>query len=664
MAMLHLFLGIFALVSFCLFIYRARHLISCISIGDREPLVRTNGPGTRLLKTSRYVLGQICSRKRPYTATGIMHTIIFWGFLFLIPTASEAVLRIIFPKFSFSFLGTFLYGTLTFLQDFMALGVMIAIIGATVRRFISKPDRVENHWDAPVILGLIAGVIITFFGMNMGEIALGATALRPITSTLHSVFGPSSVQTGKTLYATCWALHTLILLAFVPLLLYSKHLHILTGIPNIFLQNQEGFKQFRMDFEDSEFFGVNRIDQLSWKQLLDGYACTYCNRCTDQCPAHNTDKPLEPGKLIQNMRDILLEDAPSILNLRRQGKLSPPGEGEEIKPLIDRVITQDALWACTTCGACLQICPVLNEHPQKIIEMRRYLTLMEGNIPEELNLTFRNLENNYNPWGVGFADRANWAEGLNIPLLSEKGTAEYLLWVGCAGAYDERYKKVMKATVKILQAAKIDFAILGTEEKCCGDSARRLGNEYLFESLAMENAEKLKSYSVQKIITTCPHGYHTLKHEYPQYGWEGEVWHHTDFIATLIKKRKIKVSNAIPSVTVYHDSCYLGRHNNIYESPRYILKKLVYWKRIKEMNRSRELSFCCGAGGGRMWMEEVIGERINNVRTEEALAVDPEIIVTACPFCLTMFDDGLKAKDKMEEIELKDIAELVAGVIE
>ena len=664
MVLLRVFLGLCALASFGLFFYRGKELLDYLKIGTDEPIPRTDDSSSRVIETLKYVLAQICSRKPPYTATGIMHTTIFWGFLLLFPTAAEAVLRILFPHFSFAFLGTFLYGLLTLLQDFFALGVLVAIVGAAIRRYIVKPERVENHWDAPVILGLIAGVVITFFGMNMGEMALGAKALRPISSILHGILGPSSPGAGETLYATCWALHTLILLAFVPLLLYSKHLHILAGAPNIYLQNREGFKQFRMDFENSEFFGTNRIDQFSWKHLLDGYACTYCNRCTDQCPAHNTGKELEPGKLIQNMRDILLEDAPTILKLKAEGKLPAPGEDEEtIKPLIGRLISQEALWACTTCGACLHICPVLNEHPQKIVEMRRYLTLMEGNIPEELNLTFRNLENNYNPWGVGFANRADWAEDLDVPILSEKGEAEYLFWVGCAGAFDDRYKKVTRAMVEILQAAGVDFAILGTEEKCCGDSARRLGNEYLFETLAMENAEILKGYGVKKIITACPHGYHTFKHEYPQYGWEGEVWHHTQFIEKLLQEGKLPLKKGVALTTVYHDSCFLGRHNNIYDAPRNILKNLVPAARLREMAHHRELSFCCGAGGGRMWLEETVGERINIKRTEEALEVNPELVVTACPFCLTMFDDGLKAKDKAEEIQLKDIAELVAEAI-
>ena len=662
---LRLILAALALASFGLFAFRFKQLLDYLKIGVESPIPRTDDGNVRLKETAKYVLAQICSRKEPYISTGIMHTAIFWGFLLLFPTAVEAVLRIAFPEFSFAFLGRYLYGGLTLLQDIFALGVFVAICGAAVRRFIVKPKRVDNHWDAPVILGLIAGVVITFFAMNMAEIQLGEKAVRPISGILHALLGPHTTTAASSIYTGAWALHTAILLVFVPLLLYSKHMHIIAGVPNIYLQNKEGFKQHRMDFENAEFFGVNRIDQLSWKDLLDTYACTYCNRCTDQCPANNTGKPLEPGMLIQNLRDALLEDAPEVIKLKKEDKLPPPDEEcETVKPLIDRVISRDAIWSCTTCGACLSICPVLNEHPQKIVEMRRYLTLMESDIAEELQITFRNLENNSNPWGVGFANRADWAEGLDIPLISDNPDAEYLLWVGCAGAYDDRYKKVMKDLVTILKAADVSFAILGVEEKCCGDSARRLGNEYLFEMMATEVAELLNSYNVKKIITACPHGYHTFKHEYSQYGWNGEVWHHSQFIAKLIREKKIRFNIALPHRTIYHDSCYLGRHNNIYDEPRYILRNLVPEEQLTEMDRNHERSFCCGAGGGRMWMEEKIGDRINVVRCQEALTKNPDKIVTACPFCLTMFEDGVKDAGKEEEVSVRDIAELVARAIE
>ena len=665
MTVLRILLGLLAVASLVVFVRRAKELYTYLTLGEPDPVDRTNNASYRLKEAAKYVLGQFCSRRPPYTAVGIMHTVIFWGFVLLFPTAVEAVLRIIFPSFSFAFLGSFLYGILTLLQDIFALGVLVAIIAAFIRRYVVKPERVENHWDAPVILGLITGVVLTFFGMNMAELKFAHEGVRPISQFFASILGPDTVQGAYTLYLWSWGLHTAILLVFLPLLLYSKHLHILAGAPNVYMQNLEGFKQFRMDFENSEFFGVNRIDQFSWKDLFDSYACTYCNRCTDQCPAHFTGKPLEPGKMIQSMRDILLEDAPKIMAAFEDGKKpAPDAEIEGVEPLIGRLLDKDAIWACTTCGACLNICPTKNEHPQKVIQMRRYLALMEGDIPEEMGLAFRNMENNFNPWGVGFAARADWAEGLDVPLMADKKEAEYLLWVGCAGAYDDRYKKVMKAFVEILKAAGVDFAILGTEEKCCGDSARRLGNEYLFEMLAMENAEILKAYNVKKIITACPHGYHVLKHEYSQYGWEGEVWHHTEFIAKLLREGRIKLAKGLPKLTVYHDSCYLGRHNGIYEDPRFIISNIVPAAKIKEMRRNGELSFCCGAGGGRMWLEETIGKRINVERAEEAIDTGAELVVTACPFCLTMFDDGIKNKGKEEEIQLKDIAEIVREAME
>jgi Fe-S oxidoreductase len=440
-------------------------------------------------------------------------------------------------------------------------------------------------------------------------------------------------------------------LGLIALLGYTKLLHIITSGANQYFRSfaPKGELKPIPDIENTETFGVGKIEEFTWKQLLDGEACTRCGRCQERCPAYLSEKPLNPKKLTLDLKEHLYEMKPYLLSNSKSEK--------ERKPLIGGAILEDEIWSCTTCRACMEECPVFIEHIDKIVEMRRNLVLMQSIFPNEVKLVFKNMETNYNPWGIGFSQRADWAKEQNVKIRAEE-KGEYLFWVGCSGSFDDRNKKVSKAIVKILQAAKVDFAILGEEETCCGDSARRIGNEYLAQILMQGNIEIFKNYEVKKIITMCPHCYNTFKNEYHQFNGNYEVYHHTEFIFNLIKTGKLSLKNGQSLNLTYHDSCYLGRYNNIYSEPREVLKSLGKIE-FKELDWKKERSFCCGAGGGRMWMEESLGKRINQMRVEQIVEKNVNTVATACPYCLTMLEDGVKEKGQTEKISVFDLAELV-----
>ena len=472
-----------------------------------------------------------------------------------------------------------------------------------------------------------------------------------LLSSLWLNFSSSQLYFGEHI---SWWIALGLILAFIPYFPLSKHAHLFMGPINFMISddrpNKGAIKTINFEDESIEQYGVANMEHFSQKSIFDSFACIMCNRCQDNCPAYQTGKELSPAALEINKRYYLNENGNAFIN------------GSEV-PLKDLLLTDNALWSCTSCNFCVVVCPVGNAPMNDILEIRQDRVLMQSDFPNELTATFKNSETNNNPWAFNQQDRANWAEGLNIKTLAEDSEGEILFWVGCAGSYDARYQKVSQAFSTIMQKAGVDFRILGTEEKCNGDTARRLGNEYLAQNLMQENIATLNNYSVKKIVTACPHCFNSIKNEYPKLGGKYEVLHHSEFIDNLIKSNKISLKNDVEIQNLtYHDSCYLGRYNSIYEQPRNVLTSIENIK-ITEPIRNKEEGFCCGAGGGRMFLEENTGTRINEERTKELIKTGANTIASACPFCMTMLNDGLKTEEKNEEIEVKDIAEIILQYI-
>ncbi len=594
---------------------------------------------------------------------GILHFLIFWGFVLFIIAVLEAIIQGFYTPFNLEFLGP-VYSLITIVHEIFAVLVILSVLYSLYRRFILKVERLQvdksGNRDAAFILLMIMFVCITMFGQNASGIAINNFVLheheiRPLSASISNMLFSEGSQP-VFFYEFFWWAHILIIFAFLNYLPYSKHLHVLSSIPNVFFSNIEPerntLKKLNLEDENAEQFGASDIEHFSWKQLLDGYSCTECGRCTSVCPANIVGKTLSPRKIIVDIRARTEEKAPL---------LAAGTNDEEVfrKSLVHDYISDKELWQCTTCMACVQECPVMIEHVDSIVDLRRYLVLSESQFPSNLNNVFKSLETNFTPWAFNPADRAEWAAGLNIKTMAEDKNTEYLFWVGCAGSYDDRYKKVSRAFATLLQKAGVNFRILGTEEKCNGDTARRLGNEYLAQMMMMENIGTLNKYGVKKIVTACPHCYHSLKNEYKQFGGEYEVKHHTELISELIDENKIKVKDSadIQKIT-YHDSCYLGRYNDVYNPPRASLSKISSVELV-EMKRNKSRGYCCGAGGGRMFLEDEEGGRINEERTREALETNASTIASACPFCMTMMTDGVKHFEKTESVFVKDIAEIV-----
>ncbi len=584
-----------------------------------------------------------------------------------------------------------------FSQDFMAFGVVIVVSIALYKRLNGKVARLlPRSKDAEIILWFIGVLYLTFFmfvgtetmlRMNSGELSQTWHWYLPISSTIALLFGSSGGRFANFFNNISWWAHLCVFLGFAIYIPRSKHLHLVAAGPNIYFRHFDAVaKPERIDFETAKKFGASKVTDLPWKSLLDTFACTECRRCDSVCPAVLTGKPLQPKKVLHDIKiNLRYENWSEIKQHRdRFGKVLPEQEkaAEELKlkvALINREkqasnkdgsynshgqVHLDEIWSCTTCAACVDACPVLIDSvPTSLIDMRRNLVLMEASdYPKELNSAFKGLENQANPWGVGPDKRTDWTAGLDVSVLGEMGDkkVEYLFYVGCAGATDDRAKKIQQAFVKILKKCNVDFAILGSEEKCCGDPARRMGNEYVYDMLVQENLATLKKYNITKIFTACPHCFNQLKNEYKDYGLEISVQHHSELIAQLFADGKISfdAKNEASELITFHDPCYLGRYNNQYDAPRDILSSCPSVNTC-EMEMSKRKSFCCGAGGARMFMEEHLGKRINHARCDQALATGASTIATACPFCMTMINDAVKDKGMEKEFEVKDIAEVV-----
>lgn len=592
---------------------------------------------------------------RPF---GFNHFLLFWSFICLLIANTEFLLHGLFPQsIALSLLPKPIYYTLASLFDIVSLIALICVLIAFGRRIFFPPAYIEaRSRDAFVILSLVAGLMIFFFGLHASEIAQEieeAAPYMPISSFVAGVFFSGVSGDGLRLAADIfWWGHALILLGFLNYLPYSKHMHILTAIPNCFLRSLEKVTtQPREEFKKGNTYGVEHVGHFRWTDLFDSYSCTECGRCTDVCPATNTKKPLNPRQVIHDIKLNLVHNGPLLIKGKRPTMPLIGGKGEGS-------VSEDALWDCTTCRACMEVCPVFIEHVPKIVGMRRYLVEMKAEFPEELLNFFENIENRSNPWGIAPPERAKWCSSIGDRPF-EGGKTEYLYYVGCSGAFDSRSVQISQAFARILDASGVSWGILGADEPCCGDSVRRLGNEYLFDRMVRQNIKLFQERGVKKIICTCPHGYSTFKNDYRQYGADFEVIHYAEFIQMLIKEGRLRLTKTDTlGKIVFHDSCYLGRYNDIYDSPREVIVA-VTGRRPAEMKRHRSNSFCCGAGGGRMWLEESRGERINIARVKEALQEKPNIICSACPYCLVMFEDGLKDEGAIDRVKALDLAEIV-----
>ena len=666
------------------FSYNIQRLVSYLRLGKPENRLESPGRRTWNLISIGFAQTKIL---REFGA-GLSHASVFWGFLVLTAGTAEILLHGVWPGFSYeAILPRPLWQLFMLSQELFAVVVLVAVSWLIWRRVMAPPKRLQgkevHNVEAITILCVIGSLMLTLYTTGAFEYAsqpaLRETQFgwfRPISTGLGALFTGVNINALHVAHDISWWMHALLVLGFLNFLPYSKHLHVVSSLINVWFSNtsgpgQPGAMRF-MDLDAAvEQFGATDVDHLTWKNLLDGYSCTECGRCTAACPANITGKPLSPRKIVVDTRRRLMEKAPLLA-----GEMDVPGSAALFldadggkaalgNVLLDNYLTEDELWACTSCRACVTECPVSIDPLDIINELRRGLVLNEGRFPEEVQPTFESLETNASPWAFSPADRARWSEGLNIPTYAEvfaQGKRpDILFWVGCMGSFDDRAKKITVAFARILQAAKIDFAILGQEETCHGDPARRLGNEYLYQTLAKATIETLDRYEVKTIVTFCPHCFHQMGNEFPQLGGNYEVIHHSTYIERLLNANLIPLNtdHGRTLTMTYHDSCYLGRYNDVYSAPRETLKRALPLLKLVEPARTESRGLCCGAGGGRMFVDEKIGKRINVERTEELVATGAEVIAVACPFCMTMMTDGVAKLAK--DVAVMDISEVVAG---
>ncbi|KAA0774468.1 (Fe-S)-binding protein [Bacillus sp. AR2-1] len=670
-----------------LFVYLIRTRMAYIQLGKKIEFDRRFKERWDLLKVNVFGQKKLLKDKK----SGIIHVMFFYGFILVQFGAIDFVWKGLAPG-SHLPLGP-LYPAFTFFQEIVTLVILIAVFWAFHRRYVEKLVRLKRNFKSGLVLIFIGGLMISvLLGNGMGIIWHGEELSwsEPIASAIAYVFSGINETAAISVFYFSWWVHLLILLTFLVYVPQSKHAHLIAGPVNVFFGRLSNpGKLEKIDFEDEtqETFGVGKIEDFRQNQLIDLYACVECGRCTNMCPATGTGKMLSPMDLILKLRDHLTDKGAAVTSKapwvpvvafnNTQGNqlaMMAAGKGQQESAattltydpsLIGDVITEEEIWACTTCRNCEDQCPVMNEHVDKIIDLRRYLVLTEGKMDAEAQRAMTNIERQGNPWGLNRKERETWRQGddeVTVPTVKEKSKAgeefEYLFWVGSMGSYDNRSQKIAISFAKLMNEAGISFAILGNKEKNSGDTPRRLGNEFVFQEMATKNIEEFEKAGVKKIVTIDPHAYNTFKNEYPDFGLQAEVYHHTELLAQWVKEGRLKPVHAIEETVTYHDSCYLGRYNEVYEAPRDILKAIP-GVNLVEMARNRETGMCCGAGGGLMWMEETAGSRINVARTEQALAVQPSIIGTGCPYCLTMISDGTKAKEVEEKVQTLDVTEIL-----
>jgi Fe-S oxidoreductase len=673
-----------------LFVYVVKTRFEFIKLGKKVEF--DNRVKERLEKVWVNVFGQ--KKLLKDKKSGIIHVMFFYGFILVQFGAIDFIWKGLKPG-SHLPLGP-LYAGFTFFQEIVTLMILVAVVWAFHRRYMEKLVRLKRGFKNGLVLLFIGGLMLSVLvGNGMGIIWHGheGSWTEPIASLIAKGLGGIGETAAVVIFYIAWWIHLLFLLAFLVYVPQSKHAHLIAGPANVYFNRLDNpGKLKKIDFEDEtqESFGVGKIEDFTQHQLIDLYACVECGRCTNMCPATGTGKMLSPMDLIVKLRDHLTNHGAAVTQKQpwvptfafsgskgNQIALAAAGAGAQESAaglayspsLIGEVITEEEIWACTTCRNCEDQCPVMNEHVDKIIDLRRYLVLTEGKMDADAQRAMTNIERQGNPWGLNRKERENWREArpdVIVPTVKEMKKAgeefEYLFWVGSMGSYDNRSQKIALSFAKLMNEAGVKFAILGNKEKNSGDTPRRLGNEFLFQELATKNIEEFIDAGVTKIVTIDPHAYNIFKNEYPDFGLTAEVYHHTEILYELVRDGKLKPQYEVNETITFHDSCYLGRYNNVYDPPREILKAIP-GVRLVEMERNRETGMCCGAGGGLMWMEEETGNRINVTRTEQAIAVNPSIISSGCPYCLTMLSDGTKAKEVEEKIGTYDVAEILEKAV-
>ncbi|MCP4021389.1 MAG: (Fe-S)-binding protein [Desulfobacteraceae bacterium] len=643
-------------IGFGLFVIRVKRLIQLMLAVKGKKEFKPDRIQARIKVLLSDVIGQSNVLRKPIP--GFAHMLIFFGFLAIQPHSIEMMIQGVFHKFAIAnTLGGYLK-----IADTVAVFVLIGLGYGLYRRLIKKPDYLTNGRDAKLIILFTAVIIVSFYSYNSFYAVLpgyshDVSQNLTISASLASGLSLASLSGSAQIFGleVSYWVHLLTILGFLIYIPGSKHLHLLAAIPNVFLKSLEVENPMvKTDIEDEEVesFGLGRVSEMHWKNVLDLYACTECGRCQERCPADRTGKPLSPKKIISHLKHELIDHGDVIID----------GEDVEIIPPLvspdNEHFNADVIWSCTTCRACEDICPVNIEHLDILLETRKNQVLMEASFPHEMQDTFNNLENQSNPWGFSSDSRGDWCKGMDIPLMTDHPEADLLYFVGCAGSFDDQGIKISKAIATILKKADIDFAILGPEERCNGDVARRSGNEYLAQMMIQENVDLLSHYRPKKILTGCPHCYNIMKNEYPGFGGTFDVVHHLNYFYQLIKQGKLELKSQDFGNITFHDSCYLGRWNHIYETPRKLLTAINQGRPPVEMKEIKDNAMCCGAGGARMFMEETIGSRINSERAKQVLATKADIVAAGCPFCITMLKDGIAENN--DSIPVKDVSQILA----